>query len=447
MGGPRRRIMIARYTREAMGHIWSQESRFEFMRQVEVAVAQVQASMNIIPREAATDIAKKSHSVDIHRIEEIEKVTKHDVIAFVSHLAEKVGPHGRYIHFAMTSSDVLDTALSLQVRAAGEELIKSLQKFENALEQQVKKHAMTLCAGRTHGVHAEPTSFGLKLGGFLAELRRNELRLRSSLKDMEVGKLSGAVGTYSAQSPQVELGVCQKLKLKPETIATQVIPRDRHAQLFHNLAMLGGGLERLAVEFRHLQRTEVSEVSEGFFKGQKGSSAMPHKKNPIGAENITGVARLLRSYSQAAMENIALWHERDISHSSVERVALPDAFILCDYAVDRMAHVVQDLQVNPKRMLENMALSQGQLYSSHILLALVHKGLSREEAYKMVQRVSHSLKEGEGFEARLVEDKELSQYFGADELKKIFSGEVHKKAIAEALRRVGSGDFECPHPL
>ena len=428
--------MIERYTRKEMGHIWSQESQFEFMRQVEVAVAQTQAAMGLIPKVAATAIAKKSQ-FSIQRIQEIEKTTKHDVIAFVSNLSENVGKYGRYIHFAMTSSDILDTARSLQVRTAGKVLEKSIQKLDKALGRQIKKYERTLCAGRTHGMHAEPTSFGLKLAGYLAELRRNQARLRESLKDMEIGKLSGAVGTYSAQSAQVEKQVCQKLKLTPETIATQVIPRDRHAQLLHSLAMIGGGLERLAVELRHLQRTEVYEVTEGFAKGQKGSSAMPHKKNPISAENITGVARLLRSYSQAAMENIALWHERDISHSSVERVVFPDAFIICDYAVDRMAQVIRYLHVDTQRMEQNMKLSRGQLYSSHALLALINKGLSREEAYQMVQRVSHRLDEEDDLCRQMVKDSEISKYLKPHELKKIFSGEAHKKTISQIIQRVG----------
>lgn len=424
-----------------MGYIWSQESRFECMRQVEVAVAQVQADMDLIPRAAATAIAKKSQ-FDIQRIQEIEKTTKHDVIAFVSNLAENVGKYGAYIHFAMTSSDILDTALSLQVRTAGEELKKSIQKLDKALVYQIKRHETTLCAGRTHGMHAEPTSFGFKLAGYLVELRRNQIRLNTSLKDMEIGKLSGAVGTYSSQSMEVEKKVCQKLKLTPETIATQVIPRDRHAQMLHSLAMIGGGFERLAVELRHLQRTEVYEVTEGFTKGQKGSSAMPHKKNPISAENITGMARLLRSYSQAAMENMALWHERDISHSSVERVVFPDAFIICDYAVDRMAQVIRHLHINTQRMKQNMDLSQGQLYSSQVLLALIRKGLSREVAYDMIQRVSHHVNNTNNANGerdlcqQMIKDPEISKYLQAHELKKIFRGEAHQEAISKIIRRL-----------
>ena len=414
--------MIARYTNEEMGRIWSPYSQFEFMKQVEVAVADVQGSMGLIPKEAATAISKKA-CFQIERIEEIEKTTQHDVIAFVSNLAENVGKYGAYVHFGLTSSDVLDTAKSLQIRMAGEQLKKSIRKLNQALFQQMKKYKTTPCAGRTHGMHAEPTSFGLKLAGHLAEFQRHNTRLEGALKDMDIGKMSGSVGTYSTQSMEVEERVCRKLKLTPETIATQVIPRDRHAHLLHCLAMLGGGLERLAIELRHLQRTEVMEVAESFTKSQKGSSAMPHKKNPIGSENITGIARLLRSYSNAAMENMALWHERDISHSSVERVIFPDAFIICDYALQKMAQIIRFLQVNIKQMRKNMDISQGQLYSSHVLLALINKGLSREKAYQMVQQVSHSLKKDDHLLDKLIGDNEVSEYLNRSELEQIFSGE------------------------
>ncbi|MCB0363283.1 MAG: adenylosuccinate lyase, partial [Bdellovibrionales bacterium] len=300
----------------------------------------------------------------------------------------------------------------------------------------VKEHEETLCAGRTHGMHAEPTSFGLKMAGYLAELNRNELRLQRAVSICAIAKLSGAVGTYSTQSVEVEKGLCQKLKLVPETIATQVIPRDRHAEVFFALAMLGSGIERLAVELRHLQRTEVGEVVEGFSPGQKGSSAMPHKKNPISAENMTGAARLLRSYLQAAMENISLWHERDISHSSVERVIFPDAFILCDYAVDRMASVLDNLFVDKERMLQNMELSGGHLYSSHVLLALVDGGLSREEAYKLVQSHAHGLKANQSLRESLLLDEQVTELVSKEKLNEIFSGETHRQAIKALLGKI-----------
>lgn len=417
-----------------MGAVWQAEFRFECMMEVEKAVAKIQAQMGLIPRKASQDIQKKAR-FSVKRIQEIEAVTRHDVIAFVSNVAEEVGPSGRYIHYGLTSSDVLDTALSLQVRKASEILLKSLRRLKDSLLKQSLKHGQTLCAGRTHGMHAEPTSFGLKMAGFFKELERNESRFLKALDNIQIIKLSGAVGTYSTQSEQVEAKVGQLLKLKPEDIATQVIPRDRHAELLWALAMIGGGLERLAVELRHLQRTEVGEVIEGFAKGQKGSSAMPHKKNPISSENITGLARLLRSYSSAAMENIALWHERDISHSSVERVIFPDAFILCDYALDRMSQVIDNLSVQKERMKQNMELSQGQLFSSHVLLVLVEKGLSREEAYAHVQRVSHQLKSEESLQEALLNDAQLSELLTPKDLRPIFSGETHKKAIKKVLNR------------
>ncbi len=427
--------MIQRYTRPEMGDIWTTENRFEQMRLVEVAVAKAQSELGLIPKLAARDIARKS-KFSVERILEIEKVTRHDVIAFVSNMAENVGPSGRFIHYGMTSSDVLDTAMSLIVRDAGRVLLGSVQKLKAALKKKIKLHKDTLCAGRTHGMHAEPTSFGLKLAGFLVELERNEERLFRALKQMEIAKLSGAVGTYSTQGMDVEAKVAKKLKLTPEIVATQVIPRDRHAEVIVSLALLGTGLERLAIELRHLQRTEVSEVVEGFQKGQKGSSAMPHKKNPISAENITGLARLLRGYASAALEDVALWHERDISHSSVERVIFPDAFILTDYATDRMANVIDNLEVDDARMLDNMKLSQGQLFSSHALLVLVDKGLSREDAYKLVQEVSHNLKDSESLEAGLLRHPVVKKYVKPQDLKAIFSGSTHKKAIQKVIGRV-----------
>lgn len=427
--------MIERYTRPEMGAVWDLEMRFQKMMEVEIAVAQVQSKEKIIPSKAASAIKRKA-KFNVERIHEIEKTTRHDVIAFVSNMAENVGPEGRYIHFGMTSSDVLDTALSLQVVQAYEVLKKSLHRFEKVLRRKASEHAGTLCAGRTHGMHAEPTSFGLKLSGLLVEFLRNQKRVERAIESMKIVKLSGAVGTYSAMSAKVEKGVGKLLGLKPETVATQVIPRDRHAELLQSLALLGCGLERLAVELRHLQRTEVGEAIEGFSKGQKGSSAMPHKKNPISSENITGVARLLRSYAQSALENVALWHERDISHSSVERVVFPDAFILVDYAVDRMATVVENLYVDEERMLKNIQLSQGQLFSSHVLLVLVEAGYSREEAYAKVQSLSHGLKAGESLEEALMQDPELQEKVDFRKIRKIFSGEIHRKSVQKLVKKV-----------
>jgi adenylosuccinate lyase len=422
--------MIKRYTRPEMGEIFSSEARFEFLLQVEIAVAKAQGELGLIPEKAAKSIASKG-AFDLARIEELEKTTKHDVIAFVSSVAEKVGPDGRYVHYGMTSSDVLDTALSVQVKKAGAILLQTFSRLETALKEKAKEHAETLCAGRTHGMHAEATTFGLKLAGHLAEFQRNRERLERALEGMRIAKLSGAVGTYATQTPKVEAKVAELLDLKPETVATQVIPRDRHAELISALALIGGAIERLSVELRHLQRTELSEALEGFTKGQKGSSAMPHKRNPISAENLTGAARLLRAYAGAAFEDVALWHERDISHSSVERVIFPDAFILCDYACDRMATLIDTLEVDSERMLANMNLSQGQLFSSQVLLALIDKGQTREDAYKQVQSICHSLKPGEHLKERLkkekvVDDKNLDAIFGGKALKKSASAIIER---------------------
>lgn len=427
--------MIDRYSRPEMTVVWDAETKFGKMMEVEIAVAEVQASMGMIPRNAARDIAKKAR-FSVKRISEIERETKHDVIAFVSNMAENIGPAGRFVHYGMTSSDVLDTAFSLQVREAGLVLETGLVRLEKALKEKVRAHAETLCPGRTHGMFAEPTTFGLKMAGYLAEFRRNRARVNHALAQMMICKMSGAVGTYSSQPPEVEAKIAHKLDLVPETVATQVVPRDRHAELIWSLSMLGAGIERLAVELRHLQRSEVFEVVEGFSKGQKGSSAMPHKKNPISAENLTGLSRLLRGYSVAASENIPLWHERDISHSSVERVIFPDAFIVADYAVHRMAALIEGLDVNEKRMLENIESSQGQLYSSHVLLALVDKGLRREEAYALVQRLSHSLGKGDHLKKKLLQDPESRKLLSAKEVDEIFSGKKHKKSIKVLARRM-----------
>jgi adenylosuccinate lyase len=421
-----------------MALVWDQDAKFGKMMEVEIAVAQVQAQMGIIPRKAAREIAAKAR-FSLKRILEIEQITKHDVIAFVSNVAENIGPEGKYLHYAMTSSDVLDTAFSLQVREGVEVLLKSIARLDKALKAKSREHVESLAAGRTHGMFAEPTSFGLKLAGFYAELKRNEARVKMARDQMMICKLSGAVGTYSAQPPEIEAKVARRLGLIPETIATQVVPRDRHTEMIWSLAMLGSGLERLAVELRHLQRSEVAEVTEGFSRGQKGSSAMPHKKNPISAENITGLSRLLRGYLVSSFENIALWHERDISHSSVERVIFPDAFIVADYAVHRMAQVIESLDVNKRKMLENIELSQGQLFSSHVLLALVKKGLTREEAYSHVQRICHSLGRGDHLKKKLLEDKDIKAWLKPKEIEDIFQAKRYKKSLKPLVKRAFDG--------
>lgn len=427
--------MISRYSREEMTRIWDLENRFQHMKNVEVAVAQVQAQMKIIPNKAAQEITKKA-KINVKRIQEIEKQTKHDVLAFTQNLAESVGVYGKYIHFGLTSSDVLDTAFCLQVQDAGKLLKVNLKNFRQQLNTIAKKHSQTICLGRTHGIAAEITTFGYKLSGYLAEIDRCEKKLTQSLTEMSICKLSGAVGTYSSQNPDFEKKVAKKLKLQIETVATQVIPRDRYADILYSIASIGNLLDRLGTEFRHLQRTEVSEVIEGFSPGQKGSSAMPHKKNPISSENICGLARVLRSYVIPAMENTVLWHERDISHSSVERIIFPDAFILVDYMLDRMTNVLHKIYVDQSRMKLNIERTQGMIFSSHVLLYLVEKGMNREEAYAHVQRVSHHLKHDQHLMNQILSDPVLSQHVKKKELEKIFSGERHLRNIQAVMKRV-----------
>jgi adenylosuccinate lyase len=411
-----------------MTDIWDQQNRFEKMLAVEVAAAQVQAQLGLIPKEAAVQIQKKS-SFSVERILKIEQTTKHDVIAFVNDVAKQVGPMGRYVHFGLTSSDVLDTALSLQIRDAVSLIQKGLKNLSASLAKLCREEAETLCAGRTHGMHAEVTSFGYKMAGLWQELGRHQKRISTAATQCEVGKLSGAVGAYSFLDKKFEQEVCAILKLRPEPVATQVIPRDRHAELILSFSLFAGWLERFAVELRHLQRTEVAEVFEAFSKGQKGSSAMPHKKNPISAENLTGIARLLRSYAMPILENQALWHERDISHSSVERVIFPDAFTLMDYALDRANELIQNLQVDKNRMTQNMQASNGALFSSRILSAMVEGGADREEAYEKIQKVSHQLKPGESLIKKLKLDKKTESALE----EKVLRGRF-KKLVNEALK-------------
>lgn len=430
--------MISRYSKPEMSRVWTEEAKWLSLLQVEKAVAKAQSQMGIIPRKAFAAIDKVKN-VKVDRILEIEKTTRHDVIAFVSTVAEQVKDYGQYVHYGLTSSDVLDTALSLQVRNASEVLDKSIEGLLNALKKKSKEHLSTWCSGRTHGMHAEPTTFGYKLAGYWAEIERSQKRFRAAVEQFSVGKLGGAVGAYSNLTPELEKKVCKELELTPESIATQVIPRDRHAELIWSIAMLGAALERLSIELRHLQRTEVSEAQEGFQAGQKGSSAMPHKKNPISAENLTGCARLLRGYLSATMEDIALWHERDISHSSVERVVFPDAFTLAHYAVERMRELIANLEVFEDRMEANMNLSMGQMWSSKVLLLLVQKGLTREEAYKIVQSVSHKMKAGQKFSQELAKSADVKKYLNKSEIDKVFNNKeqlaILKKRVTELFQR------------
>ncbi len=375
--------MIARYTRPEMGAVWTDAARMESWRRVEVAAC---AEMEGPSAEELKAIRGASFTVEA--VDEREKTTDHDVAAFVDVLSESAGPAGRWIHFGLTSSDVLDTALALQLRRASEIIVPGTRALSAALAARAREHADTVCVGRTHGVHAEPTTFGVKLAGFAFEAHRNALRLERAFDQAAVGAVSGAVGTYAATSPGFEARVLARLELDAEPVSTQVVARDRHAELLGAIALAGAGLERLATEIRHLQRTEVREVQEPFRPGQKGSSAMPHKRNPIKSEQISGLARVLRANSQAALEDVALWHERDISHSSVERVILPDSTILLDYLQHRAVALVEGMMIDAERMGENLELTHGALFSQRVLLALVERGMSRDEAYRIAQKLA-----------------------------------------------------------
>jgi adenylosuccinate lyase len=375
--------VIARYTRPELGAIWTDEARMTAWRDVEVAAAEA------LEGPGEEDLAAiRAATFTVEAVKEREKVTDHDVAAFVDVLSASAGPAGRWIHFGLTSSDVLDTALALQLRRAGEIIVPGARELARALADRAREHAGTICVGRTHGVHAEPTSFGLKLAGFAMEAQRNAERLERSFAQAATGAISGAVGTYAALGPAYEARVLERLGLAAEPVSTQVVPRDRHAELLSAIALAGAGLERFAQEIRHLQRTEVREVEEPFREGQKGSSAMPHKRNPITTERICGLARVLRGYAQTGLENVALWHERDISHSGAERVVLPDATILLDYMQSLALRVARGMVVHTERMAANLELTSGALFSQRVLLALVEQGTQRDDAYRLVQRLA-----------------------------------------------------------
>ncbi|HET9704232.1 MAG TPA: adenylosuccinate lyase, partial [Vicinamibacterales bacterium] len=377
--------MISRYTHPEMGRIWSEQRRYETWLQVEVAAAEAMAEAGIVPPDAARDLKTKG-GFDIARIEEIEKTTQHDVIAFTTSVAEKVGPSARWLHFGLTSSDVVDTAQALQMVEACDLILASLDGLAAAVKARAEEHKHTPMIGRTHGVHAEVMTFGLKLALWYAELGRDIQRVRRARETVRVGKISGAVGTFAHLDPAIESAVCQRLGLQPAPISSQVIQRDRHAELLTALAITAASLEKFALEIRGLQKTEIGEVEEPFAKGQKGSSAMPHKRNPIGCEQIVGLARLIRANATAAFENIALWHERDISHSSVERIILPDSFIALDHMLRRFTRIVAGMVVHPDRMRDNLERSRGVVFSGQVLLELAARGVSREQAYVWVQR-------------------------------------------------------------
>jgi len=427
--------MIPRYTDPEMAEVWSDEGRYRIWLDIERYALEGLVRVGKAPQEALTAYNDKA-SFSVDRVLEIEREVKHDVIAFLTNVAEHVGPLARFVHRGMTSSDVVDTCLAVQMRRAGLMIKAALERVMATLKQRAVEFQSTPCIGRSHGIHAEPTTFGVKLAGWYAECRRQERRLKAAIETVSVGKLSGAVGTYAGIDPSVEALVMQKLDLVPETVATQVVARDRHAEFMACLAGIASSLERFSVEIRHLQRTEVREVMEGFSPGQKGSSAMPHKRNPILSENLCGLARLVRSYAGAAFENVALWHERDISHSSVERVAVPDACIALHFMLGRFEGLVRNLVVSPERMLENLELTRGTVFSGHLLLALVDKGISREEAYAIVQK--HALAAFDGgatLRERLQHDAAITAVMTQEEIEGVFDLSRHLREVPRIIAR------------
>jgi adenylosuccinate lyase len=428
--------MIARYTRPEMGRLWDIEMKYRKWLEVEIAVCEAWAEIGEVPRDALKLIKEKAR-FDIGRIDEIEKVVKHDVIAFLTSVAQSLGPESRFIHKGLTSSDILDTALALQIREACDLIMKDIRELMDVLKKQAYKYKDIPVIGRSHGVHAEPMTFGLKFALWHEDMKRSLARMKKAKEAISVGKLSGAVGTFSNIPPVIEEKVCKKLGLKPEPVATQIVQRDRHAEYLTTLALISAAVEKIAVEIRHLQRSEVLEAEEPFMAGQKGSSAMPHKRNPIGCENLSGLARLVRSNAVAAIENIALWHERDISHSSVERVIVPDSSIMADYMLNRLKGILGKLHVYPKRMKENMEKSYGLFNSQRVLLALIDKGIIRENAYDIVQRVAmKSWKTETHFRKLLKKDKEVRKYLSAGDLDSIFDLRYYLKNIDYIFERV-----------
>jgi len=431
--------MIPRYSRPAMAAVWEPENRFAIWLKIEILACEAWADLGKVPWEAVKEIKAKA-DFDIARIDAIEREVKHDVIAFLSAVAERVGPSSRYIHLGLTSSDILDTALACQMREAAELLLHDVAEVERILADLAVKYQATVMIGRTHGIHAEPTTFGLKLAMWLMEVQRARERLVRARDVASYGKLSGAVGTFANVPPRVEEYVCEQLGLKPEPISTQIIQRDRHAEYLAMLGIVGASLDKFATEIRHLQRTEVREVEEPFSEGQKGSSSMPHKRNPVACEQISGLSRLLRSNVQAALENVALWHERDISHSSVERVILPDSTILLDYLLVRFREILEGLRVYPENMERNLKATHGVIFSQQVLLSLATAGASREAAYEMVQRnAMRAWEEGEEFKTLLLRDPEVRAILGADQIESCFDLGYHLRHVEEVFRRVGLG--------
>ncbi|MEK6672894.1 MAG: adenylosuccinate lyase [Nitrospirota bacterium] len=428
--------MIARYTRPEMGSIWTPENRYAKWLDVEIAVCEAWAERGDIPKKAVAAI-KKNARFDVERIDEIESTVRHDVIAFLTAVAENVGPESRFIHKGLTSSDVVDTALALLMREASNIISSDIKGLMSVLKKQALRYKETPCIGRSHGVHAEPMTFGLKFALWYEEMKRNLVRIKRAREVISIGKLSGAVGTFSNIPPELEEKVCKKLGLHPEPVATQVVQRDRHAEYLTSLAIIAATIEKIATEIRHFQRTEVLEAEEPFYSGQKGSSAMPHKRNPIGCENLTGLARVVRANAHSALENIALWHERDISHSSVERIVIPDSSILVDYMLNRLKGIIEGLLVYPERMKENMAKSFGLYNSQRVMLALTDKGLTREDAYSIVQRnAMKSWKQRKDFKALLLKDRDIRKHLSAAEINGIFNIRLYLENIGYIFGRV-----------
>lgn len=430
--------MIERYTLPEMGNLWTQQYKFKTWLDVEIAVCQAQAELGYIPTQAVEEIKAKAN-FEPARILEIEAEVRHDMIAFLTNVNEYVGESGRYIHLGLTSSDVLDTALALQLGASLELILEAVEALTQTIRKQAKVHRQTVMVGRSHGIHAEPITFGFKLAGWLAEVLRNQKRLEAVQKEIAVGKISGAVGTYANIDPQIEALTCQKLGLQPDTASTQVISRDRHANFVQQIALLAASIERFAVEIRNLQRTDVLEVEEYFAPLQKGSSAMPHKRNPIRSERLTGISRIIRSNAGSALENVALWHERDISHSSVERVTLPDTCILIHFMLKEITDLIEHLLVYPENMKRNMNIYGGVIFSQKVMLSLVAKGVSREDAYKIVQSEAHQAwnQPNGSFYDLIIENEQVKQYLSREEIDSCFNPENHLHNLEHIYQELG----------
>ncbi len=428
--------MIERYSRKEIKSIWEDENKYSIWLKIELAAAEAMEKLKIIPKGVSKKVKLKA-KINVKRILQIEDKVKHDVIAFLTSISERAGTEAKYLHKGMTSSDILDTCFNLQLKQSGEILLKDIDQLLNSIKRQALKHKYTLCIGRSHGIHAEPITFGFKLLTFYQEFLRNKKRLENSIKEISTCAISGAVGTFANIDPKVENYVAKKLKLNIEPISTQIIPRDRHAQFFSTLGIIASSIERFATEIRHLQRTEVLEVEEFFGKKQKGSSAMPHKKNPILSENLTGLARLIRSSVTPALENVALWHERDISHSAVERNIGPDATIALDFALARLSNLVKNLNIYPKKMLNNLNITNGIFFSQRVLLELTTVGFSREEAYKIVQKnAMNAWKQNSSFLNNILSDKKITNKIPVNKLKNLFNFSYHTKKINIIFKRI-----------